>query len=179
MVEHFDGNVMIVIDGLDEIERDRRSTLELLRSLSYQIPRVSTHVSSASETLGDEQLEITSTTTNIVPSNQEPSKDLALALEEMASDSTDLPASVVSGSDLTHTHSHSRVKLLFVSRTASDIEEILSQFDKQIIEANKDDIDLYVLSEVDRRMRSGELRFGNSSLKRDIIEELVKNAQGM
>ncbi len=71
------------------------------------------------------------------------------------------------------------IKLLFVSRTQHDIERQLQSFEKQEIEARKDDLILYVSSEIQYRINRGTLRFQDRSLKDEIQDKLIEKAHGM
>lgn len=94
------------------------------------------------------------------------------------------PSSQRQGFDVAYTNSlldegSSCIKLILVSRTLPDIETELQEFEKQTIEAEKKDLELYVSSEIYHRMKKGILQFNDRSLKDEIVDGLVKNASGM
>jgi len=55
----------------------------------------------------------------------------------------------------------------------------LRDFAEQIIEADKDDLTIYVLSEMDRYMKKSRLKFSNLALKEQILDGLIGGANGM
>ncbi|KAI0144490.1 ankyrin repeat-containing domain protein [Xylariaceae sp. FL1272] len=75
--------------------------------------------------------------------------------------------------------SHS-MNMLFLSRDEVQIHDLLNlNFAHIEIEANTDDIQLYVLSELESRTASRRIRIGNPELKAEITQKLVHNAKGM
>lgn len=172
MAANFVGDVMIVIDGLDEIEHsDRDETLELLHNLAVPptlIGRGQTNCpqnapSSAACGLSNGQL----TEPVIVPiigSHEGTSNTLEPIISE------DIDGSA---------QSTTRIKSLFVSRTLPYIKMALRDFAEQIIEADKDDLTIYVLSEMDRYMKKSRLKFSNLALKEQILDGLIGGANGM
>lgn len=70
--------------------------------------------------------------------------------------------------------------MALLSRDEFDIRWRLERsFDHVKIAAHTEDVRLYVASEVERRIASGNLAFRRMSLKDTIIAELVRGAQGM
>ncbi|KAL8902919.1 MAG: hypothetical protein Q9207_004287 [Kuettlingeria erythrocarpa] len=71
------------------------------------------------------------------------------------------------------------IKTLFLSRDEFGIRDHLEEFSKVEIAARSSDLKLYVAAEIDIRMRKQKLRIKDQSLKSDIMERLVNEADGM
>jgi len=181
MARKFDGEVMIVIDGLDEIEEGRVETIELLKSLgTCCLPGGGP--SNASELESDQPAQLNTpgtgtssrtaiatvleNTSLLTDGGTEKGADIELFLDTTSMDSLEKEDSTC-------------VKLLLVSPTLPDIETEFENFEKQIIKAEEKDLQLYVSSEIHHRMNKGTLRFSDRLLKDEIVDGLIENAQGM
>ena len=71
------------------------------------------------------------------------------------------------------------IKTLFASRRETDIELHLSDYEQISIAANKVDLEIYVASEIEVRIRKKRLRLRDPGLKDVIMERLIGGAQGM
>ncbi|KAI1743289.1 ankyrin repeat-containing domain protein [Xylaria scruposa] len=72
------------------------------------------------------------------------------------------------------------ISLLLLSRDVVLIRDRLeSDFSHVEIEAHKEDIQLYVFTELERRIESKQLRLRNLELKTEIVDRLVHGAKGM
>ncbi|TVY14572.1 Ankyrin-3 [Lachnellula arida] len=184
MAQNFSSNLLIVVDGLDEIEHLRIEALELLQGLSINAPP-------EGRALGDlsgEQLHSRPSTSRAeTPSTSITLSDLDLTTEiclpeiPPTSQSFSRRLSTKDQGVDTGTQSHlPSIKLLFLSRTLADIEAHLHGFEQEIIEARLEDLRLYVASELDYRVEKGKLKFAKlSSLKEDILDRLVNDSHGM
>lgn len=65
------------------------------------------------------------------------------------------------------------------SRPEPDIERHLADFAKLSVAAHKSDLELYVHSEMERRVREERLFTGSQKLTEEITQRLVDEAQGM
>ncbi|KAI9648079.1 hypothetical protein NHQ30_002708 [Ciborinia camelliae] len=74
---------------------------------------------------------------------------------------------------------NSNIKIILTSRPEPDIERHLSEFIKVSIEANRSDLELYVHSEMEVRLRDERLIIRDQKLKEEITQRLVNEAQGM
>ncbi|KAK6331629.1 hypothetical protein TWF718_002178 [Orbilia javanica] len=72
-----------------------------------------------------------------------------------------------------------RIKVLVASRPETDLENILYACDKIEIAASKSDVQLYVASVVEERIRSRRLKLRGSDLKGLIQDGLVEGCKGM
>lgn len=181
MAKQIDGDVLVIIDGLDEIEDGRVDTIELLKSLWGQdktvldAPDISPDSSGRSSPSGNPRTSTTPTPLELAENGSSLTYVDEIPLPGLTLETTlETTASLNSNTEDVH-----RIKLLFISRTQRDIESRMLDFDQQIIEAREDDLLLYVASEIDHRISKGHLRFQDRSLKEDIIDGLVSHAQGM
>ncbi|KAL2066521.1 hypothetical protein VTL71DRAFT_2592 [Oculimacula yallundae] len=183
MAQQFDNNVIIIVDGLDEIENNRADTIELLRSLDeVQQPEMD---SSGALTPGG--LPVTPTATPRRPAHTSfhivedatCTADMRIDAEDLTANDQPNGSSGIGSTGSTIRTSMPRIKLLFVSRSQRDIESRLEDFQQQVIQARPDDLLLYVASEIEHRIFKRQMRFSDEALKEEIIDGLVKNAQGM
>ncbi|KAK0113912.1 hypothetical protein ONS96_014762 [Cadophora gregata f. sp. sojae] len=184
MAKQIDGDVLLIIDGLDEIEDRRADTIELLRSLWGDVsPKVDNSLVSP-DTLGfapalDTPPELV-THGSLQHAGNSPSSIYAHVEQSVALISGDTAHSALSFDTTASTpFDNPHIKLLFVSRTQRDIESRLHDFEHQKIEAREVDLLLYVASEIDHRITRRQLRFSDRMLKEEIIDGLVSNAQGV
>ncbi|KAM5347246.1 hypothetical protein ACJ41O_010251 [Fusarium nematophilum] len=74
----------------------------------------------------------------------------------------------------------STVSLAILSRDEQVIREVLQhEFSPVDIEAQRDDVRLYVAAEIESRVQTGQLRLRNMALKDDILHALVNENGGM
>ncbi len=181
MARKFDGEVMIVIDGLDEIEEGRIGRIELPKSVGTgRLPGGGP--SNISELESDHPVQL-----NTPSIGMSCSTAIATALKNnslLKDGGTENGADIELFVDTTSMDSLEKedsacIKLLLVSWTLPDIETELENFEKQNIEAEEKDLQLYVSSEIHHRMNKGTLRFSDLSLKDEIVGGLIQNAQGM
>lgn len=71
------------------------------------------------------------------------------------------------------------VTLIYTSREEVDIAQALTGFKHLRIAANVSDLELYVASEIELRIRSGRLRVKHTEVKDEIIDKLSHGADGM
>lgn len=71
------------------------------------------------------------------------------------------------------------IKVAVSSRPEIDLEETLGHFGKLEIAASRLDVQFYVVSALERNIRSKKLRIREAGLKEIIMERLVDGAQGM
>ena len=71
------------------------------------------------------------------------------------------------------------IKILLLSRAEQEIREVLEEYDQVSIAARNSDLRLFVGAEIELRIRNKDLRIKDASLKQDIMERLVKGADGM
>jgi hypothetical protein len=76
---------------------------------------------------------------------------------------------------------HKNVSLCMLSRDEADIREVLQQsmFDHIEISAHTKDVDHYVRSEIEDRIKKGMLRLRTNKLKEEIVHQLATRAEGM
>lgn len=182
MAQDLGGNVLVVIDGLDEIEKLRIEAVELLQGLcSNSIQEYAGTTSLLQErdssTPDDPSSEAPADTISESNMNTVDSMSKSQSVEQSLSrtSSTTTLKAAENGAQL----STSSFKLLFLSRSLHDIEVHLDGFEQQIIEAELDDLRLYVASELDFRVSNRRLKFANPSLKEDILDRLVHESHGM
>lgn len=72
-----------------------------------------------------------------------------------------------------------RIKTMFSSRDEPDIRRHLSSYESLRAEAREADLRLYVGAEIETRIKKGQLRLRDASIKEKIMESLVKGADGM
>ena len=73
----------------------------------------------------------------------------------------------------------SAVKLICTSREEVDIQTALAQFSKTQIVADVHDLEMFVASEIEMRIRNGRLRIDHAEVKDKIIDKLSHQADGM
>ncbi|KAF7864011.1 hypothetical protein EAF04_006976 [Stromatinia cepivora] len=73
----------------------------------------------------------------------------------------------------------SNIKIILTSRPEPDIERHLEDFEKLSIAAHRNDLELYVHSELECRVREERLFIRDQNLREEIIRRLVDEAQGM
>ena len=73
----------------------------------------------------------------------------------------------------------STVQTLFLSRDEIEIREILTDYTRLSIAADKGDLQLYVAAEIATRMELRGLHINNKSIKEHIMDRLVNGANGM
>ena len=71
------------------------------------------------------------------------------------------------------------IKTLFISRDEEEIREILDGYEQVSLAARSSNLKLYVGAQIELRIRNGDLRIKDESLKQDIMERLVEGADGM
>lgn len=71
------------------------------------------------------------------------------------------------------------IKLILSSRPEVDIKRHLALFTPISIAACSADLQLYVASEIEKRISNGRLTIGDPSLKEEIMQTLVGGAEGM
>ena len=71
------------------------------------------------------------------------------------------------------------IKTLFLSRDELEIREALEGYDQVFIAARSSDLKVFVAAEIELRTRNKDLRIKDESLKQEIIERLVQDADGM
>ncbi|KAF2143360.1 uncharacterized protein K452DRAFT_357690 [Aplosporella prunicola CBS 121167] len=72
------------------------------------------------------------------------------------------------------------LKIVLLSRDEEEIRQCLApNFTHLRIAAQSGDLELYVAAEIDKRMKDGRLGIRNLKLKEEVMERLVKDADGM
>lgn len=71
------------------------------------------------------------------------------------------------------------IKMILSSRPEVDIKRHLLAFNHISIAARSGDLQLYVASEIERRISNGKLTLGDPRLKEQIMQTLVDRADGM
>ena len=78
-----------------------------------------------------------------------------------------------------NTTGHSTTKTLFTSRREMDLELYFTEYEQVSIAANTVNLEIYVASEIEVRIRRKRLRLRDPDLRNVIIERLIGGAQGM
>ena len=82
-------------------------------------------------------------------------------------------------SDLHSSDESGSIKTLFLSRGEQEIHEILDGYEQVSLAARSSDLRLFVGAQIELRIRNGDLRIKDESLKQDMMERLVEGADGM
>ena len=82
-------------------------------------------------------------------------------------------------SGLHDSHQALKIKTLFLSRDEQEIRDVLGGYSQVSIAARSSDLRLFVGAEIELRTRNKDLRVKETSLKGEIMERLVREADGM
>ncbi|KAG4443240.1 hypothetical protein IFR05_001283 [Cadophora sp. M221] len=125
-------------------------------------------------------------------SHRQPSAESVIRLLHSITDHLSLTTIIICGLDEISTNGFDTVELLraiqeedrsirvlFASRLEPDIERCLSDFASVSIAACSSNLELYVVSEIGKRIRKKELNIKDKELEGVIINRLVHGAEGM
>ena len=71
------------------------------------------------------------------------------------------------------------LRIICTSREEADIKTALEQYSKVRVRAEASDLEIYVASEIELRLRDGRLSINHTEVKDEIIDKLSHHADGM